>query len=398
MYDVIVVGARCAGSPTAMLLARRGYQVLLVDRTTFPSDTMSTHFIHPPGIAQLKRWGLLERVAASNCPPFLKMSVDFGSFTLTGSPPPIDGIAEHYCPRRTVLDKILVDAAVEAGAELREGFSVQEILMDGERVTGIRGRNADGATVREEAHIVVGADGMRSLVARAVEAPQYNAKPTLACAYYTYWSNVPIEGAEIYARDRWMIIAFPTNEDLVCTFMEWPREEFHSVRADIEGNFLTKLDLAPRLAERIRSGKREANFVGTGVLPNFFRKPYGSGWALVGDAGYHKDPYMALGITDAFRDAELLADALDAGFSGHRPLEEALADYEQQRNTAAMPAYEFNCQLASLQPRPPDMQQLFAALRGNQTETDRFIGAVEGTVPISEFFSPENVQRIIRAS
>ena len=395
MYDAIVVGARCAGSPTAMLLARRGYQVLLVDRATFPSDTMSTHFIHPPGIAQLKRWGLLDRVAASNCPPFLTMSLDFGSFVLTGSPPPTDGVAEHYCPRRTVLDEILVGAAVEAGAELREGFSVQEILMEGERVRGIRGRSIDGATVKEEARIVVGADGMRSLVARAVEAPEYNAKPTLACAYYTYWSGVPVKEAEIYPRDRWMIIAFPTNDDLVCTFMEWPREEFHSVRTDIEGNFLKKLDSAPGLAERIRSGKREANFVGTGVLPNFFRKPYGTGWALVGDAGYHKDPYMALGITDAFRDAELLADAIDGGFSGHRPLEEALADYEEQRNAAAMPTYEFNCQLASLQPRPPEMQQLFAALRENQAETDRFVGAVEGTVPIPEFFAPENIQRIV---
>jgi 2-polyprenyl-6-methoxyphenol hydroxylase-like FAD-dependent oxidoreductase len=398
MYDAIVVGARCAGSPTAMLLAREGYRVLLVDRATFPSDTMSTHFIHPPGIVQLDRWGLLERLAASNCPPFTKMTFDLGPYALTGAPPPADGVAEHYCPRRTVLDKILVDAAVEAGAELREGFSVQEILMDGDRVTGIRGRDADGATFSEEARIVVGADGMRSLVAQAVEAPEYNTKPTLACAYYTYWSGVPIEGAEIYPREGWITIAFPTNDDLVVTFIEWPREEFHAVRTDIEGNFLKKLDLAPGLAERIRSGKREANFVGTGVLPNFLRKPYGAGWALVGDAGYHKDPYMAQGITDAFRDAELLAEAIDAGLSETHPLEEALADYERQRNNAAIPSYELNCQLASLRPPPPEMQQLFAALQGNQKETDRFFGAFEGTVPIPAFFSPENIRRIVSAA
>jgi len=144
MYDAIVVGARCAGSPTAMLLARKGYQVLLVDRATFPSDTMSTH---PPGIARIKRWGLLGQLAASNCPPFYKMTFDLGPFALTGSPPPADGgVAEHYCPQRTVLDKILVDAAVEASVELREGFLVQEILMEGATLYSLP-REAIGAGI-----------------------------------------------------------------------------------------------------------------------------------------------------------------------------------------------------------------------------------------------------------
>lgn len=138
IYDAIVVGARCAGSPTAMLLARKGYRVLLVDKATFPSDIMSTHYIHQPGIAQLQRWGLLEKVIATNCPPISKGIFDLGPFALTGSPPRADGIAEGYCPRRTVLDKILVDAVVAAGAELREGFTVQEVLIDGQHVSGIR--------------------------------------------------------------------------------------------------------------------------------------------------------------------------------------------------------------------------------------------------------------------
>ena len=125
-----------------------------------------------------------------------------------------------------------------------------------------------------------------------------------------------------------MIIAFPTNDDLVCTLFQWPNEKFHEFRSDIEGNFLKAVELAPNLAERIRQGKREANFVGTGVLPNFFRKPYGAGWALVGDAGYHKDPQGAQGITDAFRDAELVAEAIDAGLSERQALDEALADYD----------------------------------------------------------------------
>src|SRR5688572_14914133 len=183
MYDAIVVGARCAGSPTAMLLARKGYRVLLLDKAGFPSDTLSTHYIHQPGGAKLKHWGLLDKVIESNCPPIRQQRLDVGPFALIGAPPPADGVADGYAPRRTILDKILVDAAVEAGAELRERFSVQEILTDGERITGIRGNAVGGAMVNEAARIVIGADGMRSLIARSVQSPSYNAVPALTCAY-----------------------------------------------------------------------------------------------------------------------------------------------------------------------------------------------------------------------
>src|SRR5437016_5543099 len=155
MYDAIVVGARCAGSPTAMLLARLGYHVLLVDKATFPSDTMSGHFVHTSGIARLKRWGLLERLQATGCPAIPALHFDLGPFALDGTPPPLDGISDMYAPRRTVLDALLVEAAVEAGAELRTAFTVQELLSDGEHVTGIRGRAAGGATVSEMARIVI---------------------------------------------------------------------------------------------------------------------------------------------------------------------------------------------------------------------------------------------------
>src|SRR5215207_8824661 len=167
-YDAIVVGARCAGSPTAMLLARRGYQVLVVDRATFPSDTISTHLVHPPGVAALQRWGLLDRLVATGCPPIHTYAFDFGPFTIAGAPGTADAPVA-YGPRRTVLDKLLVDAAAEAGAEVREGFAVDEILVENDRVTGIRGHDrGGGASVVERARIVVGADGFRSLVARAV--------------------------------------------------------------------------------------------------------------------------------------------------------------------------------------------------------------------------------------
>jgi len=386
MYDVIVVGARCAGSPTAMLLGRLGYRVLLVDRATFPSDAPRCHFIQPPGVARLQRWGLLEKIKASNCPSIPAVRFDVGPFVLFSSSPSTDGGVRSYGPRRTVLDNILVDAAAEAGVEVREGFAVQEVLMDGDHVTGIKGRTLDGTTVTEKTGIVVGADGMRSIVARFVQAPTYNAKPALTCAYFAYWSGVPVDGIEIYERPQRVIFAFPTNDDLTCIAMECPVQEFQTFRADIEGNVLKTMALAPSLAERVQSGRREERFMGSGDLPQFYRKPYGPGWALVGDASYHKDPYLAQGISDAFRDAELVTEAIDAGLSGRLGLAEALGNYERRRNEETMPIYELNSQLASFDPPSPEMQQLLVALRGNQAETNRFFGVLQGTVPVSAFF------------
>ncbi len=394
-YDAIVVGARCAGSPTAMLLARRGYRVLLLDRAGFPSDALSTHYVHQPGVAHLKRWGLLDRVAASNCPPALRQRVDFGPFAIQGTPPPVDGVAEGYAPRRRVLDAILAEAAVEAGVELREHFGVEELLVEGGRVAGVRGRPAGGAMVSETASIVVGADGLRSAVARMVDAPAYDARPPLTCAFYSYWDGVPVEGPELYVRPDRMLVASPTNDGLTILIVFWPNAAFAQVSADVERAYMAAVDLAPGLAERVRAGRRAERFHGTADLPFFFRKPHGPGWALVGDAGYHKDPITAQGIADAFRDAELLADAVDDGLSGRRPLEDALADYQRCRDEAVRPIYEMTYQFASLQPPPLEQQQLLAALQHDQAQADRFFGTIAGTVPIPEFFSPENVARIM---
>ena len=395
IYDAIVLGARCAGSPTAMLLARKGYRVLVVDRASFPSDTLSCHFLHQPGVASLTRWGLLPEVVRSGCPPVSSQILDLGPFALKGSPAPAGDVKEAYAVRRTVLDKILVEAAAAAGAEIRERFSVQELIRDGGRIAGVRGREVGGATVTEKARIVIGADGRNSLTARSVEAPTYNAHPSLTCAYYSYWSGVELEGAELYTRPGQAIIAAPTNDGLVFVIVYWPRSEFQRVRAEIEDSFMSALELAPALAERIQSGSRSERFRGTGALPNFYRRPHGEGWALVGDAGYHKDPITALGMSDAFRDAELLAEALDAGLSGSRPLAQALADYERRRNEATAETYETTVQFAQLEPPPAEMQLLFEALRDDSEETGRFFGTVTGTVSAADFFAPEHVARIV---
>ena len=392
-YDAIVVGARVAGSPTAMLLARKGYDVLLVDRASFPSDTISTHLIHPPGITALQRWGLLDKIVATGCPAIDTYAFDFGPFTLSGAPEPDGTVA--YGPRRTVLDKVLLDAAVEAGAEVREGFSVESMVHEHDHVVGVRGHGKGSTTVTEHARVVIGADGRHSLVAQAVNPFQYHEKPPLLAAYYAYWSGLPMQGRfETYVRPNRGMAAWPTNDDLTVVIAGWPYADFEANKKDIEGNFFKTYDLAPEFAERLRASARETRFVGTAV-PNFFRRPYGPGWALVGDAGYNKDFITAQGIHDAFRDAELCVTALDGAFGGTRSFDAAMADYQSRRDAQVLPMYEFTTELATLEPPPPELQQLLAAIAGNQDAMDGFAQVNGGVTSPAEFFSPANVARMM---
>ena len=399
-YDAIIVGARCGGSPTAMLLARDGYRVLLVDKATFPSDTMSTHLAHPPAVAALDRWGILDKLEATNCPPITRYSFDFGPVTVAGTPHAANGTDRAYCPRRIVLDALLVDAAAAAGAEVREAFTVEEVLVEDGRVTGIRGHAKGGDSVTERAKVVIGADGRHSLVAKAVDPERYNEVPALAPAYYAYWSDLPTEGFDTYIRAEsgrgWA--AIPTHDGLTCVVQGTPQADFATTKKDVEGTYLKGFELAPEFAERINGATRESGFMGAGDLAGYFRKPYGPGWALVGDAGYHKHPITAFGITDAFRDAELVTTALDDTFAERRPYEHAMADYQRARDEEALPIYGFTCDFAKLEPPPPEMQQLIGAMQGNQEAQDGFVSVMAGTLPAPLFFGPENAGRIMAAA
>jgi flavin-dependent dehydrogenase len=395
MYDAIIVGARCAGSPVALLLARKGYKVLLVDRMTFPSDmAFSNHFVHQAGAAALKRWGLLDRLAATGCPPITHDYWDYGAFSLSGLVPAVDGVNTAFAPRRIVLDPLLATAAVEAGAELRDGFSAQELLWDNGRVTGIRGRY-QGAMINEKTRIVVGADGMFSMVAKAVKAPETKTSPSLESSWYAYWSSVPMKGWHLWLRPDRVIFSYPTNNNLTLIGVAFAAKDVPEVRANIEKHHAAVIqEHAPELAERMRNNRRESHFVGGGI-PYHLRRPWGPGWALVGDAGYQKDPCTASGITDAFRSAEWLVEAVDAGFSGRQPLEQALAAYEQRRNTSEIPYFDLTTQLAALAPPPPELQQVLWALQFNPEQRARFFGVLAHAVPVEDFFSTENLQRIL---
>jgi 2-polyprenyl-6-methoxyphenol hydroxylase-like FAD-dependent oxidoreductase len=396
-YDVIVVGSRCAGSPTALLLARKGYHVLLVDRATFPSDTISTHIVHPLAVAALRRWGLADALAATGCPPITTYGYHFGTFTLAGTP---GTVAEPmaYCPRRIVLDKLLLDAAAAAGVEIREGFVVEEIVAEEGRVVGIRGRSQQGTSVTEHAAVVVGADGRNSIVADAVAAEKYNERPVLLAPYYMYCSGLPMDGRyEIYMlRNRGLAVA-PTHDGLTIVIVAWPYSEFAANKHDLDASVLEVIELAPEFAERFRAAKRETRLFGI-PTPNYFRRPYGPGWALVGDAGYIRDPITAQGIRDAFRDAETCAFALDQSFAGASSYEDALGNYQRARDSSVMSMYEFTCRFATLRPPQPEMRQLFRAMRGNQQAMDGFARMNAGTVSPAEFLAPDNVSAIMAAA
>jgi 2-polyprenyl-6-methoxyphenol hydroxylase-like FAD-dependent oxidoreductase len=356
-----------------MLLARAGHRVLLVDRDTFPSDIFRAHVVRMPGAQALKRWGLLDRVLATGCPPFTEYTTDFGDFPLVGSPPIPPDQPRELAPRRKVLDTLLVQAAVEAGAELREQVVIEDVLWDDGRVVGVRGRS-QGQPFEERASLVIGADGQHSLIARKVDAAVVQSTPPMTFGYYTYWENVPLGGLLLVQRPEAgrVIIGFPTNEGLTCLAVQGRIDDFAAFRRDIEGAYRQSLALSDDVADRIRAGRPAERFQGTGDLPNFIRTATGPGWALVGDAAYHRDPLLAHGISDAFQGAELLSEAVHQALSGEASLDEALAGYQQQQQAAARAGFEETVQACAMAPFPPRLLQIRAAVRGNDAATSRF--------------------------
>jgi 2-polyprenyl-6-methoxyphenol hydroxylase-like FAD-dependent oxidoreductase len=387
MYDVVVVGARCAGAATALLLARRGHRVLLLDRAAFPSDmALSTHLVWPRGVAKLTEWGLGEALAGTGAPPLGTARMDFGELVLEGPLEPAGEVGDAWAPRRSTLDGLLVEAAVAAGAELREHCSVQALISDGDGVTGVHCRSRGGRAFDVDAQLVVGADGMHSTVAALAGAAEYRARPPLMGTYFSYFTDVPTEGIEFYPRDWRAAYGWRTDDDLTLVGANWNAADYPRVRADPEAAFhQTLADIAPGLAERVQDGRREARFVGCSV-PNCFRVPFGPGWALVGDAGYLKDPSTAQGISDAFDQAEQLAHAIDDGLTGRRPMGDALAGYAARRDEDVLPMYEFTCALAPFAPPPPELAQALGSAAGDPARTRALFGVFGGTTAVADFF------------
>lgn len=395
-YEAIVVGARVAGAPTAMLLARKGYRVLLVDKAAFPSDTISTHNLTLAAMASLKRWGLYETIAATDCPPVDRVLFDIEGLVLEGWDGPFEGIERMYNVRRTELDHILVTAAQEAGADVRQGFSVDELIIEDGVCRGIRGRSRNGEMLIARAPIVVGADGRHSRVAAAMGAAEYNTAPSKTFTYYSYYTGLDTQGRmEFYDRGGATIVAQPTSGNLAMVAVIQPIALFKQCRANVEAEIDAVLRRAPEFHARLQAATRVERMLGSADVPTGMRVPYGPGFALVGDAGVHVDPTMGQGITNAFRDAELLAEAIDTGLRGEKPMDEALAAFHQARDEAVLPMFELINEMISGEPPSEEFIAVLEALPGNQRQVDRFIGVMLGTVPVADFYSEENMVSII---
>lgn len=380
MYDVIVVGARCAGASTAMLLARAGHRVLLVDRAQFPRDTLSTLYIQQRGVAQLKRWGLLDRVAEL-CPALDRVSYRIGDVRLEGCSRPFHGVQSAYAPRRHTLDALLAEAAVADGVEFRPGSAVAGLVWDDGRVAGVRLQGRDRTEVTERARLVVGADGMRSTVAALTGAPTLTEHAPQTCVYYTFWESAT-DHFELYEAEGQWIGAVPTNDGLTLVQAYFPQSAYSRVRGDALAAYLENVrTAAPDLHARMLDAGRVERLYGTGEQRNFFRTAAGPGWVLVGDAGHHRDSITAKGITHAFIQAQLLTDCLSEQCAGDLDdrvaLDAALERFARERHAALIDDYHDTLSTARLS-TPPHRVAMFREIAGDPQRTEDFFSAMGG--------------------
>lgn len=387
MYDVIIVGARCAGAATALLLARQGAKVLLADRAAFPSDTISTHLLHPAGVARLKRWGLLEPLLASGCPPIGTIAFHAAEdLVLRGAPYSCDGVATTLAPRRTVLDALLVEAAVAAGAELRENTSFQQALWQDGRVVGATFGSGDGGSFTERAALLVGADGRRSAVARRVGAKPVRDAGTFGCQFYGYWRGLPDTGTQIFAGGGQAVLAYPTHDGHHLVLVGWPHARFAEVKQDIDRHFHTAVaKSAPMVGEFLADAARTGRITGSGDLGNYIRESSGPGWALVGDAATAKDPVTAQGIGDAFAHAQSLAERLPAALAaGPEAVDAATAAHVADRDRESAAAFETTLTFA-MGGTSKTLLPALRAIEGRPELISMFYGIYAGQVTLEEF-------------
>lgn len=358
-YDVIIAGARCAGGATALLLARRGFRVLVVDPLPRDRDVLSTHALMRGAVLQLHRWGLLDAILAAGTPAVRATTFVYDDETITIPIKERDGVAALYAPRRTVLDPVLADAAAAAGAHVVHGLSVTGLLRDRSgRVTGAWIGGPDGSRAAVRARLVIGADGVRSRVARLVGAPIEHAATHAAACVFGYWTDLPRDEYRWGFRGGAGTGLIPTNDNAACVFVSLPSARFaERIHGGIETVLHGILGASdPSLAHAVTRARAVSGLRAFAGLPGFLRRCAGPGWALVGDAGCFRDPITAHGITDALRDAELLARAVFRGHDG------ALIEYQAERDAVAREILDLSDRIAAYGWSGDEVKRLHHAL------------------------------------
>ncbi|HEX5506125.1 MAG TPA: NAD(P)/FAD-dependent oxidoreductase [Thermomicrobiales bacterium] len=400
-FDALVVGARIAGSAMALHLAARGWRVLLLDAATFPSDTLSTHLLWSDALRAFDRLGVLPEVLATGAPPLGRVRLVFGDRRNEAPIPAPAGYPPLLSVRRLVLDDILVRRARRApGVTVREGFAVDDLLRDGDRVVGVRGHARGGRRAPEtlRAGVVIGADGRHSTVARLVGAAEYDVVPPLLATYYAYYRGVAppaMPALEAYRDERGgFAYLFPCDAGFWTLAVSFPQAEFAAARRDLERQIAAQVARKSDLPGRLAGATRATPLRGAGDLVNFFRAPGGPGWALVGDAGYHRDPITARGISDALHEAELLAAALNRARRGETAPAAALADYQARRDALVRPLYDFTCDRPPAGVDPAAWSRYLGRVLADAPHLSAYLGFMAGAVPAEDFYSAAAVAEL----
>jgi flavin-dependent dehydrogenase len=364
--DAIVVGARCAGSATAIALARAGRRVVALDRAAFPADTLSTHLLFPGGVVELARLGAYERVRALGAPPLRQALVGGAGLQPIAPFTPIDGIDHGWCVRRPGLDAALVETAREAGAEVRERARVTDLVWDGGRVAGVRWTGAEGTERELRAPLVVGADGRRSTVGRLVGAREpYRSSANGRACFYAYFTDDRLSWRSIAAQwreGRELGTAFPCDGGQLLVLLMPPVERAAEFRADLGAAFARTVASMPALAERLAGGEMASKVRVATDTTSYFRRSSGPGWALPGDAGHFKDPVTAQGIRDALRFGRLLGEAVAPVLGDPALLDAAVAAWEERREHECLGTYVWTNALGRGEAMTPLEVELYRTL------------------------------------
>lgn len=377
-YDAIIAGARCAGAATAMLLARRGLRVLVVDRSSYGADTISTHALMRGAVMQLARWGVLDAIKAEGSQPVTRATFHYGDEAVTVPIRPGDGVDALYAPKRTVLDPVLVDAARDWGAEVRYGVTLTGLIRSADgRVRGAALQDRAGAVSEVSAGLVIGADGVRSTVASLAGAETLVEGKAAAGVIFGYFAGLPNEGYRWFYRPGMTAGAIPTSDGETCVFLALPAATLRDGTARPDERFRAGLAaIDGRLAGQVARAAPVGRLRLFGGVRGYLRRATGPGWALVGDAGYFKDPVTAHGITDAFRDAELLTRAVASG------TDQALEDYGYLRDALSLPLFEVTDAVAALDWNLEELKARLAGLNEAMKTEVRVLRAVTARTPL----------------